>query len=135
MRPVAVDPGRDLDDGRVGQVGECPVVAHVDDLDVAGAVVERRDQLRGRLAVVGAAAGREQRRLLGQALVLVQLEQLALDVDDLLRPGVPGALVVDDLAGLVVVAEVVGRDRPDGADQLARQRRPCVAELVGVGRR
>ena len=40
MRAVAVDPGGDLDNGRRGQVGEYPVVPGIDDLDVAGAVME-----------------------------------------------------------------------------------------------
>ena len=117
---VAVDPGRDLDDGRVGQIGECPVVAHVDDLDVAGAVVERCDQLRRRLAVEGPAAVGQQGGLLGEALIAVQLQQAAFDVDDVLGAGMAVALVVDHLRGLVVVAQVVGRDGADGADQLDR---------------
>ena len=40
MGAVAVDRGRDLDDGVVGQIGEGAAVADVDDLDVAGAVVQ-----------------------------------------------------------------------------------------------
>ena len=91
MRAVAVDARRDLDHGVVGQVRQRPVVADVDDLDIAGAVVERGDQLRRGLAVEGAAAAREQRRLLGERRIAVHLEQLVLDVDDLLRPGVPPA--------------------------------------------
>ena len=66
MGAVAIDPGGDLDDGFVGQVGEGAVVADVDDLQIAGAVMERGDELRGRLAVEGAAAIGQQGGLLGQ---------------------------------------------------------------------
>ncbi len=67
MRAVAIDPGRDLDDRVGGQVGQRAVVADVDDLDVAGAVVERGDELGRRLAVERAAALLEEGRLLGRA--------------------------------------------------------------------
>ncbi len=85
--------------------------------------MERRDELRRRLAVERAAAVGEQGRLLGQRLVAVQLEQARLDVDDVLGAGVAGALLLDDPGGLVVVAQVVGGDGAERADELGRHAR------------
>ena len=75
--PVARDARGNLHDDVIGQVGQRAAVARVDDLDIAAAVVERRDQLRGRLAVEGAAAVLEQLRLRVERRVAVQLEQVA----------------------------------------------------------
>ena len=61
----------------VRQVRQRPVVPDVHHLDVARVRVERRDELRGGLAVVGAAATGEQLRLRVQRRVAVQLQQLA----------------------------------------------------------
>ena len=62
MGAVPIDPGGNLDDRVVRHVREGAIVAHVDDLDVASPVVERRDQLCRGLAVEGAAAVGEERR-------------------------------------------------------------------------
>ena len=72
---VAIDRAGDLDDVVVGQVGDRAVVAHVHDLHVAGAGVQRRDQRRGRVGVEGAAPLLQQLRLRVEGRVLVQLEQ------------------------------------------------------------
>ena len=85
LRAVARDARGHLHDHVVRQVRQRAAVVRVDDLDVAAAVVERGDQLRGRLAVEGAAAVLEQLRLRVEGRVAVQLEQVALDVHDLLR--------------------------------------------------
>ena len=62
VRAVAVDSRRDLDHVVRVELGDRAVVADVDHLDVAGAIVERREQLRGRLAVERAAAVVQQAR-------------------------------------------------------------------------
>ena len=59
-----------------GRSASAPAVEHVDDLHVAPSVVERRDQLGGRLGVEGAAAALEQLRLRVELGFPVQLEQL-----------------------------------------------------------
>ena len=75
--------GRDarghLDDVVRLQAGEAVAVADVDHLHVAVARRQRAHELRRRLAVVRAAAPLQQRRLLPQRRVAIQLEQLALD--------------------------------------------------------
>ncbi len=60
-------------------------VADVDDLDVAGVADQRADQLDRGLAVERAAALLEQRRLLGERRVAVEVEQPALDLHHRLR--------------------------------------------------
>ena len=57
MGAVAIDPGGDLDHRIVGHVRQRAVVADVDDLDVAGPGMERRDELGGRLAVERSSRG------------------------------------------------------------------------------
>src|SRR6266536_2712475 len=123
-----VDARRDLDHGVGRQVREGPVVADVDDLHVAGAGVERGDELGGGLAVEGAAAPVQQRRLGVERRVAVQAQQLLLDRRDLLRPGRAAPLLREHLAGQVEVAQVVGgngaeqADQPDGQVDLVRER-------------
>ena len=80
IRPRAPDPGGQLDDVVVGQAGERAPVAHVDHLDVAGVPGQRGDELSGGLAVERAAALLEQRRLLAQRRIGVQVEELTLDL-------------------------------------------------------
>ena len=126
------DSRRDLDDRRVRQVRQglaaAPVaVPHVDDLDVAAPVVQRRDELRRRLGVERAAAALEQLRLLVEVRVAVHVEELALDVDHLRGPRLAAVeLVAQDLVERVVVLEVVARDRARQAHQLGRR-----ADVVG----
>ena len=83
--PGRVDARRHLDDVVVREPGERAVVAHVDLVHGAVAGDERRDEPERGLAVERAAALLEQRRLLDQLRVAVQLEQLALDLGDGLR--------------------------------------------------
>jgi hypothetical protein len=59
-----IDACRDFDDRVVGEVRQRSVVPHVDDLDVAGAGMERGHQLGRSLAVERTAALLEQLRLL-----------------------------------------------------------------------
>ena len=85
-RPVRLDPRRHLDDVVVGEPGERARVPDVDLVHVAVAGDERGDEAGRGLAVERAAALLEQRGLLGQRRVAVELEQLALDLgDDLAR--------------------------------------------------
>ena len=122
MRAVAVDDRRDLDDGVGRQVGHRAVVADVDDLDVARAVVERGDELRRGLAVERPAAVLEQLRLLGQRLVAVELEEARLDGHDVARPACGRrSCSARTRPGQVVVAQVVGRDGADPSEQVRRQ--------------
>jgi len=130
MRPSPIDDGRDLDDCRIRQVGDRAVVAHVDDLGVAGTVVQRRDELRRGLAVERPAAVIEQLGLLRQVGVAVHLEQPCLDVHDVPGAAVAVLLLVEDRPSQVVVAKVVGRDRVDPTQHVDRQ-----AQLIGEVRR
>ena len=88
---------------------------------------ERGDEAGRRLAVERAAALLEQRRLLVQRRVAVQLEQLALDLrDDLPRAASPSELLGEHL----VVARRSSAGSSDGIDaelveQLPRQARPA----------
>ena len=88
---------------------------------LAGA--SERDQRRRRLAVEGAAALLEQRRLGRQRRVAVQLQQLALDLGHLAARGVPRALLGEHLVVGVEVAQVVRGHRAELVEQPPRQRR------------
>src|SRR5262249_56354860 len=77
---VSRDDRGDLDEVVVREAAERAFVADVDLVHARVAGVERPDQADRRLAVEGAAALLEQRRLLGQGRVAVELEQLALDL-------------------------------------------------------
>ena len=126
-RAGAVDARRDLDDRVVGQVRDRAAVVRVDDVDRAVARVERLDERRGRLAVVRAAAPLQQLGLAVQRRVAVEVEQLALDADDVGRPAGALALLAQDVVGRVVVAQVVGRDRAERPDdRRAGSHRPAV---------
>ena len=113
---VAVDARRDLDDVVGLELRHRAVVADVDDLDVPGPVVEGREQLRGGLAVEGAAAMCQQLGLSVERRIGVHREQLAFDVHDLLGAMVPAVLLGQDVIEGVVVAQVVRRDRAEVAD-------------------
>ena len=115
MGAVAIDPRRDLDDRVVGQAGERAVVADV----------RRPGRRRGRRGARRSAGRRPRCRTprrgwsrssgfsssVGSRYIV---EQLALDLHDLLgrawrgRPRCSASTVLEQ----VVVAEVVGRDRP-----------------------
>ena len=79
MGPIAIDAGRHLDHVIGVKPGKRIAVADVDDLDVARAIVEGGEQLRGRLAVEGASAVVEQRGFRVERRVGVHVEQLALE--------------------------------------------------------
>jgi hypothetical protein len=132
MSAIAVDPGGDLDDGVVGQPGQRPVVPDVDDLDIAATIVERRHELGRRLRVEGPAAVLEERWLGMEARIAVQVEELRLDLDDLVGPGVAVTLLGQDGIELVVVAQVIGRDRAEHADEVGRHAHH-LAEPVRIG--
>ena len=74
-----------------------------------------------RLAVERAAALLEQRRLLGDLRIAVELEQLALDLGHRGRARRPAALLGEHLVVGVEVAEVVRRDRAELVEQPPRQ--------------
>ena len=63
VRTVAIDPRGHLHHGVVGEVRDGAVVANVDDLDVAGAGMQRRDERGGGVAVEGASSLLQQLRL------------------------------------------------------------------------
>ena len=131
MGAVTVDDGRDLDDRVVGQVRDRAVVPNVDDLHVAGAVVEGRDELRRGLAVERPAAMIEELGLLVERRVAVHLEETSLDVHDVTGAGVAVLLLSEHGPRHVVVAEVVGRDRAHPADQVGRHPQ-FLGELVRI---
>ena len=128
MRTVSIDPGRHLDHVVGAKPGERLAVADVDDLDVARAVMEGGEQLRGCLAVEGASTVVEQRRFRVERRVGVHVEQLALEPHDLLGPTVTVPLLGEHLVEGVVVAQVVGGHRA----QLAE---PCDRHLEVTGDR
>ena len=132
VRAVGVDPRGDLDDVVVGEVRDRPGVASVHDLHVARPGRERGDELRGGLAVERAAASLEQLRLLREIGIAVELEQVVLDLRDLLGARRPAGLAFEHLPGPVVVAQVVGGDRPERTEQLGRDLR-LRAQLRQVG--
>src|SRR5439155_9428619 len=101
--------------------GDGPLVPNVDDLTVPETVVERGDELRRRLAVESPAPPLQEVRLAVQRGVRVQLEEPGLDVHDLLGPGGVGSLMLQDLPGEVVVAQVGGGKGTQGPNQLDRQ--------------
>ena len=76
------DARRHLDDVVVGEPRERAVVPDVDLVHLAGRRRERRDEPGRRLAVEGAAALLQQRRLLVDLGIAVDLEQLLLDLGD-----------------------------------------------------
>ena len=121
LRASGGDARRDLDRVVVGEAGERAVVADVDDLGVAGVAREGGDELRGGLAVEGAAAALEQLRLGRQRRVAVELEQLALDLGDLGRARLADELRGEHLVVEVEVAEVVRRDHAEPLEQRAGQ--------------
>ncbi len=80
--PAGLDARRHLDDVVVREAGERAVVTDVHLVHGAVAADERRDETGRGLAVERAAALLEQRRLLVQRRVAVELEQVALDLGD-----------------------------------------------------
>ena len=138
-RAVRADLGGKLDDVVVRKPRDSAVVAHVDHLHVAGAVREGGDE-RGRgLAVERAAALLEQRRLLRELRITVQLQELALDPGDVGGAGHAVALGIEHFVVGVEVPEVVGGDRAELLDQAKRLARlrgegvPVCVEQVGQG--
>src|SRR5439155_828954 len=115
--PDSADPCRHLDRVVVGEAGEGAVVPQVDDLDVAAPGRERGDELRRRLAVVGAAAPLEQGRFGRQRRVAVELEQLMLDLGDLGSPGLRAQLLLEHPVVEVEVAQIVGRNHAQPLEQ------------------
>jgi hypothetical protein len=114
-----MDRAWDLDDRIVGQLGQCAVVAHIDDLHIASVVPERREELHRRLAVERAASAHEQLGLGVDRGVAVDLQQLALDVENLLRPSALASLLGDHRIVLIEVAQVVRGDRAERLQQVA----------------
>jgi hypothetical protein len=106
----AIDARREFHDVIVRQPGKRPDVPYVDDVDRAVAVGERGQQPERRVAVKRAAAPLEQRRLLGQQRVAVQVEQVVLDGRDGRGPRLGAELLGEDVVVRVEVAQVVGRD-------------------------
>ena len=106
-------------------------------MDLAGAGDERGDEAGRGLAVEGAAALLEQRRLLVDRRIAVELEQLALDLRHGCRPRDAVELLREHQVVRVEVAQVVRRDRPELLEQLARQAdlgrraRPVLGEQRG----
>ena len=119
--PCAADPGGHLDHALSSRNGRRAVVAEVDHLHVAAVGHQRGDQVDRGLGVVGAAALLEQRRLLVQRRVGVQVEQLPLDRGDLCGPGRGGLLLGDHGVVRVEVPQVVGRQDPEPAQEVQRQ--------------
>ena len=118
-----VDARRHLDDVVVGEPGERAVVAHVDLVHRVVAADERPDEPGRRLAVEGAAALLEQRGLLVQRRVAIELEQAALDLGDDLGARRSLELLGDDRVVAVEVLEVGGRHDAELLQQALRQRR------------
>ena len=138
LRAGGTDPRRQLDDVVGLQPRDDAVVANVDDLHVAGAGRERRDQRRRGLAVEGTAALLEERRLLGDLGIAVDLEQPCLDLGDRCRARHTVALRREDGVVGVEVAEVGGRDRAELLEQAQREPRmlrasaaPCSSSSSG----
>ena len=118
---VRADAGGHLDDVVVGEAVDDAVVAHVDDVHVTGVARERGDESGRGLAVEGAAALLQQRRLLVELGIAVELEQLALDLGHRDGARCAVALLVEHLVVTVEVAEVVRRDRTELVEHAPRQ--------------
>ena len=115
-------PRRNLDDVIVRQPGERAVISDVDLVHDAVVADERGDEPGRGLAVEGAAALFEQRRLLVQRRVAVELEQAALDLGDDLRPRDARELLAQDRVVAVEVLEVRRGDDAELFEQVQRQR-------------
>ena len=120
-RARRTDPRRELDDVVVLQPFHDAAVADVDDLHVARVGRERRDQRRRRLAVERAAPLLEQRRLLGDLGVAVDLEEPCLDLGHRRRARHAVALLREHGVVGVEVAQVGGRDRAELLEQPQRE--------------
>ena len=131
------DARRELDDVVVLKALDDPVVSYVDDLDIAAVGGERGDQ-RGRgLAVERAAALLEERRLLGDLRVAVDVEEPGFDLCHRGRAGHAFALLGEYGVVGVEVPQVRGRDRAELLEQpqrergVLRERVPVALEQLG----
>ena len=118
-----LDPRRNLDDVIVRQPGDGAVISHVHLVHDAVVADERGDEPGRGLAVEGAAALLEQRRLLVQRRVAVELEQAALDLGDDLRPRDAVELPAQDRVVAVEVLEVRRGDDAELLEQVQGQSR------------
>ena len=114
-------PRRNLDDVIVRQPGERAVISDVDLVHDAVVADERGDEPGRGLAVERAAALLEQRRLLVQRRVAVELEQAALDLGDDLGPRDAAELLAEDRVVAVEVLEVRRGDDAELLEQVQRQ--------------
>src|SRR5262249_35880824 len=121
MRTVEVDQRRHLDDGLVGESGDRATVTYVDVMVRTIAGEQRRHESGGRLAVVRAAALLEQARLMVERRVGVHVQQRLLDAQHLGRTVLSDALMMHLVVRAVEVAQVVARDRADGAHEFHRK--------------
>ena len=128
---AGADPARELDDVVVRETRHCARVSHVDHLSVPGVARERRDQRGSRLAVEGAAALLEERWLLRQLRIAIQLEQLALDLGNRDRARGADAQLLEHLVVPVEVTEVRRRNRTELVEQAAWELEP-VGDLLPV---
>ena len=128
---AVLDARRDLDDVVGGEPRERALVPDVDLVQLAGAGSERCHEARRRFAVERAAPLLQQRRLLVDFWIAVELEQLPLDLGHDGRARGSAELLGEHGVVRVEVAEVVGRNRPELLEQLPRQRH-LGRELVAV---
>ncbi len=119
--PPVLDARGNLHHVVVGEAGERPGVPQIHLVHDVVARDQRSHEARGGLAVEGAAALLEQRRLLVQRRVAIELEQASLDLGDDLRARRPFQLPGQDRVVAVEVLEVGRRDDAELLEQLPRQ--------------
>ncbi len=107
----------------ISKEGQRALIAYVHYLRVASIGDQGRHQAYGSFGIVGTATLPQQRGLLFNRRVGIHLQQLALDLSDLLRPGWPLSLLIDDVIMFIEVAQIVGRPYPETAQQLRAEGR------------